>query len=533
MTKAKPRKRPFPFYPYLLAIYWPVYVLSTYYYSFSLSETFSTLLMILGSTAILHLALTLLFGSLTVSAFLIGLACFFFYLTVPFLEWAIPLFQNAPSWLRLTTLGLLIAGEIGLIKFVRRLKKTRAEKGGGSSRFPLTASLNVAALVLLAMPSASIGIGQAIAPPLAPPPSAAQTQNLQRPDIVHIILDGYARQDILNTLFDYDNSPFLSGLEERGFTVAPAATTPYPQTLLVLTSIFAGETTPPGLNTIEGPETYRRRLIAQIGKGHQLTLLQQHGYEIQHSQSIYPPINRAFESFSTKLAPSTPLCCTLFQQTIFKKTLLWPFIRPSFAAYARSMTAFAFNQNPLADRGEESPPLLYIQHINAPHPPYVFNEDGTSATPLSYSLATGDMYIDSPSKRRASAKAYKKQIAYVDAQALEQIDRLIEARSRPLVIFLHGDHGSDLFLRYDSTPDNTCLKERFSPLLAVYSSDGRLAKRIREDESLLNLYRHVAASYLNEDTPPVAPVSIFAPWEKPWEHTPLTSEDLNKDCPPL
>ncbi|HEX6032871.1 MAG TPA: hypothetical protein VFY83_00505, partial [Anaerolineales bacterium] len=37
-----------------------------------------------------------------------------------------------------------------------------------------------------------------------------------RPDIYYIVLDGYARSDILHELFDFDNSKFVSDLQEKG-----------------------------------------------------------------------------------------------------------------------------------------------------------------------------------------------------------------------------------------------------------------------------------------------------------------------------
>jgi hypothetical protein len=39
------------------------------------------------------------------------------------------------------------------------------------------------------------------------------------PDIYYIIVDGYARADVLREYYEFDNSEFLNGLEKRGFTV--------------------------------------------------------------------------------------------------------------------------------------------------------------------------------------------------------------------------------------------------------------------------------------------------------------------------
>jgi hypothetical protein len=42
----------------------------------------------------------------------------------------------------------------------------------------------------------------------------------QKPDIYYIILDGYGREDVIEEFFDYDNSPFISYLEDLGFYIA-------------------------------------------------------------------------------------------------------------------------------------------------------------------------------------------------------------------------------------------------------------------------------------------------------------------------
>ena len=64
----------------------------------------------------------------------------------------------------------------------------------------------------------------------SPPPRA------QRPDVYYIILDGFARADVLRDLYDFDAGPFLDGLERREFFVAGRSTSNYSQTRLSLTS---------------------------------------------------------------------------------------------------------------------------------------------------------------------------------------------------------------------------------------------------------------------------------------------------------
>ena len=61
-------------------------------------------------------------------------------------------------------------------------------------------------------------------------------KNFNKPDLYYIILDGYARNDILRDLYNYDNQAFTSFLEKKGFFVANKSHSNYSQTYLSLGS---------------------------------------------------------------------------------------------------------------------------------------------------------------------------------------------------------------------------------------------------------------------------------------------------------
>ena len=46
---------------------------------------------------------------------------------------------------------------------------------------------------------------------------------LDDPDIYFIVLDGYARADVLAKYYGFDNGPFIGGLRQRGFQVSEAS----------------------------------------------------------------------------------------------------------------------------------------------------------------------------------------------------------------------------------------------------------------------------------------------------------------------
>ena len=107
------------------------------------------------------------------------------------------------------------------------------------------AQLNLVALILVAIPIAQITRAEATRAHIqhnAMPVTYLQTHSSTRkkapkdaPNIYHIILDAYARQDILKTRYNYDNSPFIDGLKQRGFIVANKAHTNYDETFLCST----------------------------------------------------------------------------------------------------------------------------------------------------------------------------------------------------------------------------------------------------------------------------------------------------------
>ena len=100
----------------------------------------------------------------------------------------------------------------------------------------VTRVLNVMALVLvlLTLP--------AIVPSLSGEGTAAAdvitADGGSRANIWYVIPDRYPRADTLDEVFDFDNSAFLDGLEERGFDVGSEALANYPKTAHSLASTW-------------------------------------------------------------------------------------------------------------------------------------------------------------------------------------------------------------------------------------------------------------------------------------------------------
>jgi len=140
-------------------------------------------------------------------------------------------------------------------------------------------NLNITSIILTILPALSIAyyyFSLIITPPLDPLQTSISTSTHDQinPDIYYIILDSYARQDVLNILYDFDNTPFLEKLEDLGFEIADDAQANYPNTALSISSSlnmnyieeFSGPHNPESNKMTPLYERIRDSLVFQIFK---------------------------------------------------------------------------------------------------------------------------------------------------------------------------------------------------------------------------------------------------------------------------
>lgn len=131
---------------------------------------------------------------------------------------------GTPTWMRLLV-WLLVATLLAAIGFA--WSRNRA----------LILYLFIAGVIFVALPLVQY---LALALREAPMPASVDTPTgptfLSTPDIYYIVPDAYARADLLEDEFGFDNSEFLEELRKRGFRVEENALTSYPLTYLSMAS---------------------------------------------------------------------------------------------------------------------------------------------------------------------------------------------------------------------------------------------------------------------------------------------------------
>jgi hypothetical protein len=133
-----------------------------------------------------------------------------------------------------------------------------------------------------------------------------------------------------------------------------------------------------------------------------------------------------------------------------------------------------------------------------PHVPFVFDADGNPVQPMG--SADGYAYTGG---LEHYLQGYRGQAQYASKLAEEAIDDILRNSPTPPVIILQGDHGPGAYLDAGSA-DNTCLRERFGILNALYlpgQDAGRLAQSVPQDLTPVNTFRVVFNLYFGADLP--------------------------------
>ncbi|WP_119419071.1 hypothetical protein [Desertibaculum subflavum] len=378
----------------------------------------------------------------------------------------------------------------------------------------------------------------ALRPGTLAPPSGAL------PHIVHIVLDGYSRADVLQNTYGFDNTPFLTALRARGFRVATEATTPFNQTLFVMGSIFSlghivdrdSFRTPAG-----DTPAYRNKLASVLRTGVLIQLLSRLGYDIQATPAEYAPLQPAGVVGSDGRRSA-------FGHLGFRSAYIFAYDMLNQSAALEPVTRYFLgpwldvvevNYSYLAQipirRFEPATgrPLFVYQHVLAPHPPFNITPEGRRRPLAGFPFALSDasaIIRDNDRRRELYRLGYIDKLRYINGAILQQIDEIKAQLRGPLIVILHGDHGGGMHHDLDSKA-STCVAERFSPLLAVYATDPEVLAQIRDEFSLVNLYRAVFRTLLGADLPDLPEQSVFIPWELDGA-MPVSDQERGIACPP-
>lgn len=319
-----------------------------------------------------------------------------------------------------------------------------------------------------------------------------------KPDIYYIILDGYGRADILEELYEFDNTEFINYLVGKRFIVPNRSRANYPKTALSVTSTL-------NMDYITGfaPELDNSILwwLMSPWLDHNLvrTSLERIGYTSVSASTDWSITDNPTTDYYLK---SLPIILTEFDRYILGVTplkTLQPLIQnlataPTYDSYRRSQIN---NLDSLVRSSTIPGPKFVFGHVLLSHPPFVFTSDGSPINPqYAFSFNDGSDFPGSPEQYR---EQYTGQIKFLNSQLQPVIESILKNSEQPPIIILQADHGPGLFTDFASV-NNTCLAGRFSTFSAYYLP-GMDPEKIPADITQVNLFRIIFNEYFDTNLP--------------------------------
>jgi len=408
--------------------------------------------------------------------------------------------------------------------------RTRRELG------PLNHALNLIAALSLALPLVSLlrfeadrlsSPSTAFAQPSVP--SLSWNSPEPPPDIYLILLDAYARQDVLSTVFSYDNSPTLEALRELGFYVADESRANHAQTSLSLAALLNMDYVPALLPGADPDSVNREALWQLVQHSRVRAALEQLGYTsvafatgLQGTEILDADVFLAPPSLQSRLSPrglnafESMLLEGSAGRALTDLNLALPrFLPDTDYPYQlhRERVNFAFDQ--LQRLPETAGPKFVIAHIIAPHPPFVFGPNGepigqTQPYTLGFerSRISPDEYI----------QGYRHQIQYVDQRLLATVTAILKNSERPPIIIVQADHGPEGKHATVSYP-----QQRMTILNALYLPNGG-GEGLYSDITPVNTFRLILQHYFQGDIELLPDRVLYSEYRKPYDFIELTDK---------
>jgi hypothetical protein len=390
------------------------------------------------------------------------------------------------------------------------LLKRSPDKPGLSS---VTVFLNGLAITTVGTSLVAVLLSVTPGNPAMRPRERIRLRQESRPDIWWIVLDGLSRGDWLKKRFGVEDV-LGPGLSKRGFQVARAARSNYPQTLYVITSTL-------NLDYVhavaERAEVPREVAKAFLGANRVAASLSSSGYRTVYWPGGYHRLDPGLDETRTASFLPTEYHLALMNQ--WPPTGIWRM------ATGRSLSAairheFIVKTMESVRGVPDGPPTFNFLHVVAPHPPFVVGANGELDP-----TGTADTIMDGSFWNEANPgvsfrKGYSAQASWVQRRVLEAVDRILARGARPAVIVVCSDHGSGLDFDWKRL-SRAALFDRMSAFYAVYLPDVP-SRPIPATMSTVNTFRYVFDEVFGTSLGLLPDRSYWQTWDRPDRLTDVT-----------
>jgi hypothetical protein len=376
----------------------------------------------------------------------------------------------------------------------------------------VTRSLNIFSIILLVIPIIQVGVFEwQRSHPVSEKSSAglsvqggSSVGTDQLPDVYYIILDGYARDDILLKNYNLDNRGFIGQLEDIGFYVPRCSQSNYGLTALSLSSSLnmntldqiLPEVVAHGEDVVAFNTAIKHSLVRKFFEdtGYKTVSFENNIWWTEWSDSSYY-ITAKYKPFAFLLDFKS---ISEFE-VLFLRTTALRVVEEASTKWLSS--AFSPVETPekhkaelvnMALNGLASVPNIpghkfVFMHLIAPHEPYVFSPNG-------------DFVVT-----KAADPGYPNQIQYLNSRLVPIMRSIIKQSSVPPIIILQADHGRD--------PEF-----RMANFMAVYFP-GNAKTVLYPTLTPINIFRLVFDNYFGQNFPLLPDISYYSQYKSSYKFT--------------
>ena len=346
-------------------------------------------------------------------------------------------------------------------------------------------------------------------------------QRERMPDIYYIILDGYARGDVLRDIYEFDNTGFLDHLTNNGFYVAKESRANYVTTQLSLASSL-NMTHVDILAQTMGADSNDSAILRRMIRDNAVSRITKSlGYRFVFLPSTFGPTRwnpNADAQFRPELYPFGrvgklfigPIMDNDLGSALLHYSSLWPIADKWILANSASL--FVKNLEQLTKIPALEGPTFTFAHFLPPHPPYIFDQDG-NARGKKYTLT---YWFDKQS--------YLDQLVWVNKSMERVVDQILEQSKDSAVIIIQSDHGSRSsdtreVIAFGGPPDRTLVWERSSILNAYHLPDMCKSSDLYPSITPVNTFRLIFNSCLGANFEYLEDKTYWSSHERPYDFT--------------
>jgi hypothetical protein len=334
-------------------------------------------------------------------------------------------------------------------------------------------------------------------------------------DIYFIILDGYAREDVLKGMYAFDNRAFIQGLRTLGFRVTDSSSSNYSWTFLSVASMlnmaYLQDFLPPG--QLSPRNVDRSAVYAKLRDNATAGFLREQGYEIVHVRSTWG-------ATSANPDADREIRC---ESGVYTNEFLRAVVEASWwgAFHSKASVDLALcnlsNFRTLAAMRPTLRPKFVFAHFILPHHPYLFDRDGNILRNAQVSNQ-----FELQSRLWEDRDRYRSQLEFVNGKVTETIRAMLANYDLAPIVVIASDHGPNL---KSGLTEAGHLAVRFANFGAYYLP-GAPHDLIPHSGTAVNQFRRILGHYFGANLPPLADRHFVSSFSKPYDFREVPHEKL-------